>query len=186
LTPRRPERPSSDRQIFTTQSVNKFASFSCHPFDIAFAGAGRKRARHLSSAAAERRAEAQVTADLLLAGGLPESAVYAATDGDTMLDLATCGLLHTYLGRSRRGWHGFADEAHRVKTRWGRDYAAFCDEHGYPKVVQVVVRAPVSVIPLVDLRRTHAEDSERLNEKLRYGRKRISSGYYLSRGRVGR
>ena len=94
-----------------------------------------------------------------------------------MLDLATCGLLHTYLGRSLRGWHGFADEAHRVKTRWGRDYAAFCDEHGYSKVIQVVVRAPVSVIPITDLRRTHAEDSERLNEKLRYGRKRISPGF---------
>ncbi len=172
MKPRRPESPSSARQSFLPQTVNEFATGFHTPF--AFTGAGRRRGSALSAAAQERRTEAAITADLLLLGGLRDDEIHAAIDGDTMLDLATCGALRTYLGRPRRGWHGFADEAHRQKTQYGREYAAFCGQHGIAKAIQVVVRPPVSVVPINDLRTVHAQDSKRLGEKLRYGRKRIA------------
>jgi hypothetical protein len=100
--------------------------------------------------------------------------VHAAVDGDTILDLATCGALRDYLGRQRRRWHGFADAAHALKAKWRRDYAAFCGEQGITKAIQVVVRPPVSVIPLPNLRAIHARDSASLGERLRYGRQTIA------------
>lgn len=122
----------------------------------------------------KRRTEAATTADLLLLGGLRDDEIHLAAEGDTMLDLATCGALRTYLGRPRTGWQGFPDEAHRRKTQWGREYVAFCRQYDITKATQVVIRAPVSVVPLKDLRMVHARESARLGEKLRYGRKRIS------------
>ena len=91
-----------------------------------------------------------------------------------MLDLATRGAMRDFLGRQRRRWHGFADEAHALKARWGRDYTAFCGDQGTTQALQVVIRAPVSVIPLADLRATHSRDSDSLGEKLRYGRRSIA------------
>lgn len=166
--------PSEPPNNFTP-AVNKFASD--YPDPLAFLGEGRKRDVALSRAARERRLEAGQTANILLQGGLRDYEVYAATDGDTMLDLATCGLLRDFLGRPRRRWRGFADEAHAIKTRWGREYGAFCEDNGITQVTQVVIRAPVSVTLLSNLRTTHATDSARLGDRLRYGRKRIAQGF---------
>jgi hypothetical protein len=172
VTPRRPEPSGSVRRNNLPSSVNKFGSG--FPDPLAFPGAGRRRDLALSIASRDRRSEAGVTAELLLQGGLPDDEVYAAADGDTILDLATHGAMRDFLGRQRRRWHGFADEAHALKARWGRDYAAFCGDHGITHAIQVVIRAPVSVVPLVDLRMTHRRDSDSLSEKLRYGRRHIA------------
>ena len=172
MTPRRPEPSGSDRRNLLPRAVNKFGSGFPNP--LAFPGAGRRRDVGLSIAARDRRAEAGRTAELLLQGGLRDDEVHAAADGDTVLDLATRGAMREFLGRQRRRWHGFADEAHALKARLGRDYAAFCGDHGITQAIQVVIRAPVSVILLADLRATHRRDSDSLSEKLRYGRRRIA------------
>ncbi len=124
----------------------------------------------------ERRREAEQTAAFLLRGGLRDDEVYAALDGDSLFDLATEGAIREYLGRQRRRWYGYADQAHTLKAKWGREYAAFCTARGIDQVIQVVVRAPVSVMALADLRATHADESARLGDRLRYGRKRIAPG----------
>jgi hypothetical protein len=144
---------------------------------LAFPGAGRRRDPAQSAAARERRAEAEHTADILLAGGLRDDEVYVAVDGDTVLDLATHGALRDYLGRQRRRWHGFADEAHALKAKWGREYAAFCGEQGITRAIQVVVRPPVSVIPLPNLRATHTRESASLGDRLRYGRQTVAPSF---------
>jgi hypothetical protein len=174
VTPGRPERTHSDRQPFSPQAVNRFAAADTDA--LTFPGAGRKRDIALSRGARHRRQEADETARDLLRGGLRDEEVYAAVDGDTMLDLATCGALRDYLGRQRRRWHGFADEAHALKAKWGREYAAFCGAEGITRAIQVVVRAPMSVVRLTELREVHARDSKRLGERLRYGRKRFAPG----------
>lgn len=176
MTPGRPERIGSDRRHNLPHPVNKFGRDAEIPDALTFPGAGRKRDVALSRAARDRRQEAQETALSLLRGGLGDNEVYTAIDGDTMLDLATCGALRDYLGRQRRRWHGFADEAHALKTKWGREYAAFCGSQGITRAIQVVVRAPVSVVRLTVLREVHARDSKRLGERLRYGRQRFAPG----------
>lgn len=172
MTPRRPEPTGFDHRPNLPQPVNNFGYATHNP--LAFPGAGRRRDPTLSVAARDRRAEAERTADLLLAGGLRDDEVHAAVDGDTVLDLATCGALRDYLGRQRRRWHGFADEAHALKVKWGREYAAFCGEREMTRAIQVVVRPPVSVIPLSNLRATHARDSASLGDRLRYGRQTVA------------
>ena len=172
MTPRRPEPTGFDRRTNLPQTVNNFGYGAHNP--LAFSGAGRRRDPTLSVAARDRRAEAERTADLLLAGGLRDDEVHAAVDGDTVLDLATCGALRDYLGRQRRRWHGFADEAHALKAKWGREYAAFCEQEGITRAIQVVIRPPVSVIPLPNLRATHARDSASLGDRLRYGRQTVA------------
>lgn len=172
MTPRRPEPTGYDRRPNLPRTVNDFGCAAHDP--LAFPGAGRRRDPTLSVTARDRRAEAERTADLLLAGGLRDDEVHAAVDGDTVLDLATCGALRDYLGRQRRRWHGFADEAHALKAKWGREYAAFCGEREITRAIQVVVRPPVSVIPLPNLRATHARDSASLGDRLRYGRQTVA------------
>ena len=172
MIPRRPEPTGFDRRSILPQAVNKFGYAAHDP--LAFPRAGRRRDPALAVAARDRRAEAERTADLLLAGGLRDDEVHAAVDGDTVLDLATCGALWEFLGRQRRRWHGFADEAHALKAKWGREYAAFCGEREITRAIQVVIRPPVSVIPLPDLRATHARDSASLGDRLRYGRQTIA------------
>jgi hypothetical protein len=172
VSPRRAEPVGFDRRSNHTQAVNKFERAFQDP--LAFSGAGRRRDPALSVAARNRRAEAEHTANLLLAGGLRDDEVHAAVAGDTILDLATCGKLRDYLGRQRRRWHGFADEAHALKAKWGREYAAFCGERGITRAIQVVVRPPVSVVPLRNLRAVHSRDSASLGDRLRYGRRTLA------------
>ncbi len=172
MSARRPENPSSDRHLLSPLLVNKFAEFG----STCFARAGRKRDVRLSAAARVRRGEAARTADRIIQGGLRDDEIHVAEYGDTMLDLATGGELRDYLGRQRRRWHGYADQAHALKAKWGREYAAFCNERGVTQAIQVVVRPPVSIVPLLDFRETHSEISARLNERLRYGRQRIAPG----------
>ena len=177
MSPRRPEAATPVRPTNSAFAVNKFAwcgsGFTSNE-SLSFHGAGRKRGGSHSAATRKRRGEADHTADWLLRGGLRDSEVYVAEDGDTLLDLASCGVLREYVGRQRRRWSGFTDQAHALKAKWGREYAAFCDAQGIYKVIQVVVRAPVSVIALDCLRTMHARDSARLSDRLRYARKRIA------------
>jgi len=175
VTPRRPEHSVRDRRPSFPTAVNKFGFTSAGvPDPLSFPGAGRKRDPGLAIAARERRREAEQTAAFLLRGGLRDDEVHVAVDGDSLLDLASQGTIREYLGQQRRRWHGYADQAHALKARWGREYAAFCGAQEIEQVVQVVVRAPVSVIPLASLRATHARDSARLGDRLRYGRKRVA------------
>lgn len=120
-----------------------------------------------------------MTADMLLKGGMTDEEVYASDQRDTLLDLASEGLLHEHLGRPRRRWSGFADQAHAAKAQWGREYAAFCQAHNIRRVVQVVLRAPASIVPLAELRASHARDSARLGERLRYGRQRFAPSFKM-------
>lgn len=172
MNPRRTEPLVRDRRSPSLYDVNNFGAGLPEP--LSFPGAGRKRDATFAIAARKRRDEAGEAARLLLRGGLREEEVYVAAEGDSLLDLATCGALREYLGRQRRRWHGYADQAHALKAKWGRDYAAFCASEGIAQVIQVVVRAPVSVFPLASLRASHAQDSARLGDRLRYGRKRIA------------
>jgi hypothetical protein len=94
-----------------------------------------------------------------------------------MLDLATEGALLDALGRPRRRWSGYADQAHAARAKWGREYALFCEHQGFTGVVQVVVRSPNARIDLGNLHAEHARQSARLNERLRYGRARFAPGF---------
>lgn len=161
--------PSPDS---ASQPVHRFTL----PSGFRFFGSSLQQKGLSALAGRERRRDAEQTARLLLQGGLQENEVFAAADGDTMLDLATHGTLRDYLGRQRRRWRGFADEAHALKARWGREYAAFCNAYGIRRVVQAVVRAPVSAIPLSALHATHKQDSARLGDRIRYARKRFAPG----------
>lgn len=177
MSPRRHGTSVSVRQPTSAYPVNKFAGLAASGADaLSFFGAGRKRDLAHSIAARRRRGEADQTAENLLKGGLSDNDVYASADGDSLLDLASCGALREYVGRPRRRWGGFSDQAHALKTKWGREYAAFCAAKGIEQVVQVVVRAPVSVHPLTCLRDKHAKDSARLGDRIRYGSRCIAPG----------
>jgi hypothetical protein len=147
------------------------------PDPLAFACAGRTRNVSLTDASSTRRADAIATAKLLIDGGLRDEEVYAAPGQDTFFDLATCGGLRDNVGRPRRRWRGFADQAHAFKNVCSREYTAFCREQGFTHAVQVVVRAPVSIILLQDFRTTHASQSAKLLDKLSYCRKRVAQGF---------
>jgi hypothetical protein len=117
---------------------------------------------------------ATATAVKLAEGGVADDDIHAAALPDTMLDLVSEGGLRESLGRQRRRWTGFADQAHAAKARWGREYAAFCAIMGFGAVVQVVVRSPSAQVALGLLRGEHARQSARLSERLRYGRARFA------------
>jgi len=114
---------------------------------------------------------------MLVESGMQDAEIYAAALGDTLLDLASEGRLREALGRPRRRWAGFADQAHLRKVKWGREYAAFCAAHDIHRVVQVVVRSPKSLVPIEHFRAAHAQQSALLNGRLRYGRKRFAAGF---------
>jgi len=131
----------------------------------------------ISARARDRRALAKETALRLAQGGVMDQHIYASVMHDTMLDLASEGALRDTLGRPRRRWSGYADQAHVAQARWGIEYALFCERQGFSRVVQVVVRSPDSRINLGDLHAEHARQSARLSEKLRYGRARFAPGF---------
>jgi hypothetical protein len=152
----------------------------CNVFSLklpAFEGAGRKVDATLADAAKNRQREAAQTADTLIQGRVSERDVYLPDAGHTMLDLASWGALRDYLGRQRRSWSGFADQAHALKARWGREYDAFCLDKAFSSVVQVVVRPPEPVFPLQFLRARHLKESARLGDRLRYGMQRTAENF---------
>jgi hypothetical protein len=116
VTPRRPKPTGYDRRTNLPRDVNKFGCG--FPDPLAFPGAGRRRDPALSVAVRTRRAEADRTAELLLRGGLREDEVHAAIDGDTILDLASCGALRDYLGRQRRRTARLAPDADPAGGPW--------------------------------------------------------------------
>jgi len=143
-----------------------------------FHGAGRQRSVERSTAAQKRRKEAAALAELLVMGGLGGNEVYLAPAeiADSVLALDDSDL-RDVLGRPRRAWAGYPDHAHLLKTRIGREYALFAEEHGIDAVTQVVIRPPVSTFPLEDLAAWHAQTSEKLGDKLRYARKTRAQGF---------
>jgi hypothetical protein len=142
-----------------------------------FPGAGERRSPIHAAQSRNRRALAAHVAAELLRGGVPEGEVYAAEASDTLLDLASDGQLREALGRARRRWAGFADQAQQRTARWGREYAAFCAASHIEEVIQVVVRAPEPLVPISDLRAAHAHRSAQLSDRLRYGRKQFAQDF---------
>lgn len=144
---------------------------------VTFPGAGERRNPLLSAQSRDRRSHAGQIAAVLLKGGVPERDVFASEASDTLLDLGTEGRLREALGRPRRRWSGFADQARQRAARWGREYAAFCGDRGIHQVAQVVVRPPQSLVPIDSFRLSHAKHSEQLSARLRYRRRRFANGF---------
>lgn len=165
--------PPARPQPNSPHLVNDFiAACSVGPFH----GAGRRRGRDRSAAAQQRRTDAAAIAEMLVEGGLDPVEVYLTPDeiADTMLALDGSGL-RDELGRPRRAWAGYPDHAHVLKTRAGREYALFAEEHDIDLVTQVVVRPPDAKISLSHLAAWHRHWSEVLGEMLRYVRRSRAS-----------
>jgi len=142
-----------------------------------FPGAGKQRNPALSAQSRHRRAVACETAAMLGRGGVPDAEIHTSSASDTLIDLATEGQLREALGCPRRRWAGFHDQAQQRCAQWGREYGAFSEEGGITDVIQVVVRAPNSLVRINALRVAHSLQSAQLSDRLRYGRRTLAPNF---------